>query len=447
MKRPLAAIAAVAGAALAPFAACSDSTSAGSPDADAASDVATDERQSERDSYVEPSDTGPQFNADGWIRLDYPNCNFYAAPSPEKMPPPLVWEPCSSIVAPLGIDCRQIKFNWQPPTNGGTTSIGGMSGWVDAAGKSWLAVGFTPADLAVYVVAEADGPVHQAISYKRGQCSITRARIDTTKAIFTVVRPHSKTSPEERGAIGSDVNEVPRVLEHWADGAGRSYYAGPASYFALGAGNEVRAWTPGAPPLGTVVLTDPGQMLPFRFVGNELFYQVGDQYYGRIKVFSPASGARDLVSFGNDVSSRAVNFGTDGIDMVWVEAFGRSSINDPWTTINIMTAKFTADADKIQKRRLRSEISAVGVAPFTVGCGYAAHFVSSLAEGNIVRIVRLNDGHSWKLPAIPTDGGAWTFQDPPAITCEEIFVNVNDRGQFNTARIRLDSLGPGEPAD
>jgi hypothetical protein len=164
----------------------------------------------------------------------------------------------------------------------------------------------------------------------------------------------------------------PQLIEHWDDGLGRSYYAGPLSYFTLGAGNAVRSWTPGAPPLGNVVLTDPGQMSARIFVGEELFYEVTNLSYGRIKVYSPANGARDLVSFGDDVSKRAVNFGTDGVDMVWVEAFGRAAVGDPWSTIDIVTAKYTTEAGAIQKRRLRSEGSAVGVAPFVVGCGYAA---------------------------------------------------------------------------
>lgn len=42
----------------------------------------------------ESADAGPpMFDADGWVRLDFPGCDFYAAPSADKMPPPLHWEP------------------------------------------------------------------------------------------------------------------------------------------------------------------------------------------------------------------------------------------------------------------------------------------------------------------------------------------------------------------
>lgn len=41
-----------------------------------------------------------------------------------------------------------------------------------------------------------------------------------------------------------------------------------------------------------------------------------------------------------------------------------------------------------------------------------------------------------------------TWASPIAITCSEIFVNFNfGSSEENLARIRLDSLGPGTPAD
>lgn len=446
MRRLGAALIAGGGVLLAIFASCSNANHASTP-GDAGVDAAVEDG-AKKDWNVEPADTGPEFNADGWVRLDYPGCNLYAAPSPEKMPASLVWEPCSSIVAPLGISCMQIKETW-PPTSGGVSKgIAMFHAWQDASGKVGLALGYGTGGFSVRTVAEAGGPVHQAISYDRGQCSVTAGSLAAGKSVWMVVQPKSSTRPEERGAIGGEAGSVPLVLEHWNDGAARSYYAGPSSYFALGPANAVRSWTPGAPPLGNVVLTDPGQMLPRTFIGDELFYEVSNLSYARIKVYSPANGARDLVSFGDDVSKRAVDFGTDGVDMVWVEASGRAAVGDPWSTIDIMTAKYTADAVAIQKRRLRSEGTAAGGEPFTVGCGYASHYASTSVDGNIVRIVRLSDGRSWKLPELFVDGGVWLFQQTHAITCDEIFMNVlSTNGAMKTVRVRLDSLGTGDPAD
>jgi hypothetical protein len=162
-------------------------------------------------------------------------------------------------------------------------------------------------------------------------------------------------------------------------------------------------------------------------------------------VYSPSDGARDLISFGNDVSANATAFGTDGIDMVWIEATGRATTSAAWTTIDIMTSPFTSDASKVQKRRLRSEKGSIYEA-FAVGCGYAAHNYSSVELGNGVRVVRLSDGHSWRLSNVGGDGSGLLFNTPRAITCDDVFVNIDD-GHVNTLRIRLDSLGSGEAAD
>lgn len=431
--RSWAAIASALIAALAPFAACSDGFSGRPGDAGDGADTSTDER---RLGDAGPEDSAPDFNTDGWARVDHPNCSFWAAPTPEKMPPPLEWEPCSSSVLPAGLACRQLR-------DGLATT-----GWVNGDGKAWLGARLAFKGSSLEVVAEADGGVHQAMTYSPGDCVITSTSLLDHKVIYMAVRPKGQAALEERGAVGGEVDAVPLSLEHWDDGKPRAYRAGGKSYLALGPENAVRPWTPGAPPLGTVALTDPGQIFPSRFVGDELFYEIGNLSYSRIKVYSPASGARDLISFGNDIAANATDFGTDGIDMVWLEAFGRASTSQPWTTINIMTSKFTSEAANVQKRRLRSEKGAIGAVPFTVGCGYAVHDFSSLEEGNGARIVRLSDGHSWRLSQVLVDGGSYfQFQRPHAITCDEVFLAVNDGGASRTVRIRLDSLGPGEPAD
>jgi hypothetical protein len=190
---------------------------------------------------------------------------------------------------------------------------------------------------------------------------------------------------------------------------------------------------------------DPGQGGGFVFAGDVLFFTIGDLYFRRIKVYAPDAGLNDFVSFGNDVAANAADLGTDGKDMVWTEAFGRAAPGDAWTTINIMTAPFTADPSKLQKRRLRSEIGGLGIEPYTVGCGYAAHYVRDKAAGQ--RLVRLSDGRSWRLKGISENGFAYAVQETLAITCEELFFRSGTEENFNVARVRLDSLGPGEPAD
>ncbi|MGH7328711.1 MAG: hypothetical protein ACREJX_10210, partial [Polyangiaceae bacterium] len=91
-------------------------------------------------------------------------------------------------------------------------------------------------------------------------------------------------------------------------------------------------------------------------------------------------------------------------------------------------------------RRLRSEQTPPGDRPFVVGCGYAARQESD-ALGDGVRIVRISDGRSWRLGTQPE-----SLDTPLAINCAEIFINVSQLDS-NLVRIRLDSLGPGDPPD
>jgi hypothetical protein len=64
-----------------------------------------------------------------------------------------------------------------------------------------------------------------------------------------------------------------------------------------------------------------------------------------------------------------------------------------------------------------------------------------------VRLIRLSDGVSWRFTKLLNAGGsqAAQFTEPLAITCDEFFFNYY--GPEQIARIRLDSLGPGDPPD
>jgi hypothetical protein len=204
--------------------------------------------------------------------------------------------------------------------------------------------------------------------------------------------------------------------------------------------------------LAKLVITDPGEVRGQRFVGDTLFFEVTDTAYGRIKTFSVDGGLNDLVSFGNDIAKNARDFGSDGVDMVWSEGTGRSSPGaTPFDDVAIMTAKFTTDAAVVAatKRRIGSEPGMIGDKNFVVGCGFAAHDYYGGALGAGTRLVRLSDGRSWRFTRFPSEDGGmpFNFAGALAITCEELFIRFSHAGQFNVARIRIDSLGPGEPAD
>jgi hypothetical protein len=442
------AVALALAAALAPFAACSGGATA-TGNADASSDAGQGERvfpdapPSEIDGAA---DSGPVYNADGWVKVDFDSCQFYAAPTPDKMPPRVQWEPCDAPLLAAWPSCRQIKVDWPPATGvlAGEKMPAPFGGWVDDSGKAWLLTGRYSGSHLYMLAAEADGPVHQALQISPG-CGIGGGSLNARKIVYYAAR--GKTDIEAWGAIGGDVDGVPTTLEIWHDGFGRSYVAGPSAYFAFPE-QAIHPWAPG-PPLTTLNITDPGDTHDPVFVGDTLFFQVDSSAYKRIKVYDPANGLRDFVSFGNDVSANAADFGTDGKDMVWMEAFGRATVEDPWTTINIMTAPYTADPSQIQKRRLRSEAHSLGAAPFVVGFGYAAHDYSAAADDTGTRLIRISDGQSWRFRRIsdPSGGYAWLFNEALAITSDELFISFHHGYDFQIARIRLDDLGPGDPPD
>jgi hypothetical protein len=296
------------------------------------------------------------------------------------------------------------------------------------------------------LVAEVDGRVHTAIVGPRTSCYIGSASLAGDKVVFQATRENGPTAYRV-GALGGDVDKMPLVLESYGGGIALSYFAGPNAYFVYPA-NTLKTWTSPSTLVTSVPTPDPGQIGDPTFIGDTMFFTLENTTYHRIKVFSPTDGIGDFVSYGNDPQKGASDIGTDGKDLVWTEASGRPSPSGPWTTIDIMTAPFTTDPAAIVKRRLRSESLIFGANEFVVGCGYATHqFANSTFDGG-VRIVRLSDGQSWKLGKVPSDAGpSWSFTSPLAITCDEVFVGLSHGDQSNVARIRLDSLGPGDPPD
>jgi hypothetical protein len=344
-----------------------------------------------------------------------------------------------------------MQTDWpEPSTPSATGKLGPTwSGWVAPSGAVFLSTSRLTGTRDFQVVAEADGPVHVAVVHALGtSCAVGVGSVRDRRIVFTASEIKSTSSgpvPVAFGAIGGALDDVPVVLRDLADGIGRNYYAGANAFFEWGGGLTLRSWTDGS-PLATLSLPDPGDPGEPGFQGDALYFQIADLDYSRIKIYTPANGLRDLISYGNDVSHNAADFGTDGVDMLWVEGIGRSQggIGQRFATYDIMTAPYTTDAAAVQKRRLRSSLfGAFRGSPFSVGCGYAARdYEDETTQG--LRVIRLSDGWSWKLQ---TEMNARYWQAPVAVTCSEVFVNTLTPDGFNLARVRLDSLGTGEPPD
>ncbi|MCL2824643.1 MAG: hypothetical protein FWD57_11680, partial [Polyangiaceae bacterium] len=107
----------------------------------------------------------------GWEEYPVMDCKYrlYVPSSPEYLPSPLVWEPCSSKTGPLSYNCRQIKMDW-PSKQPAPYGIAGLSyAHVDGDGKVLLQFrklyeqpGQASTGLMAILV-EADGPVRQAL--------------------------------------------------------------------------------------------------------------------------------------------------------------------------------------------------------------------------------------------------------------------------------------------
>jgi hypothetical protein len=388
------------------------------------------------------------FNTDGWRSLLFDpsvDCGLFAAPDKEKFPPPIHWGECDPLLASTGWTCRQLLFDWAPPAGIPTSTMMEPvdDGWLDDSGRPWLLVSRNSGSRRFRLVAEADGPIHAAfVETIPTSCTGGTGRLGGGHFVYSAFRRSGAANASVFwGAIGGGLDDTPAVLSTSA--SPRGYYSGSTSYVESPE-NLLLPWQ-GTAPTGTPLdIPDPGLATDYVFGRSAIFFQVANQAYHRIKIYTSGVGVQEFISFGDTVSSGAADFGTDGKDMVWTEASGRTLSTDPWTTINIMTAKYTEDQKAIVKRRVRSEVISIGAAPFKVGCGFAAHFVGEVGP----RLLRLSDGRSWQFPLIDSAVGYnWIFNQILGVSCDEVFVGAYRGNQNYLVRIRIDSLGPGIPPD
>jgi hypothetical protein len=247
------------------------------------------------------------------------------------------------------------------------------------------------------------------------------------------------------GAVGGTVGELRPSLAMQVGSKNAGFTVGEPGVARLDGSYqiELRRWPDGSAATAVTSGTPDGfakTMLSFQ--GNALHWSAASQTVNKLQFWPDPGPVADLVSFGADWSKGACCFGTDGIDMVWVEGEGRTQPQKPYASASLMTAPFTSTPTAIQKRRLRSADPKFAW-PSTVGCGRAAQRETAMPVDR-VRVTRVSDGHSWSLPV----GTGWYVAEPLALTCDELYASVYYAGgAFTIARIRLDSLGPGVPAD
>lgn len=222
-------------------------------------------------------------------------------------------------------------------------------------------------------------------------------------------------------------------------------YASPFAILDLTAGFtfDQYSWADGArlPSLWSAAQDNGLQQGIPVFANGAAFWPSSNLRYHEVKVYTPTQGVRDLLSAGMVTTRGFGDLGTDGKDMVWIDAQGRTTDTGPFDTYTITTAPFTTNPAQLVPRRLRTEGGpSFDVTHFYVGGGYAAR-----SNGLHIRVVRLVDGQSWTLDNDIAAPWGWNY--PIAITSTELFAMVNVAGVARLARVRLDSLGPGIAPD
>jgi hypothetical protein len=120
-----------------------------------------------------------------------------------------------------------------------------------------------------------------------------------------------------------------------------------------------------------------------------------------------------------------------------------------------MHGAYTTDPGSVSGTRMTTA-SGIGFATtgFVIGCGYAARGPYAHVDGGpndpVLSVFRLSDGRRWELPHAPGSGFVWSH--PLGITCTELFATVGLESEggpllYDIVRVKLDSLGPGLPAD
>jgi hypothetical protein len=333
---------------------------------------------------------------------------------------------------PVGIDST-------PPSAG--------AAWVAPDGRVLLSVrsGAEHDVAGVYwFITDADGEVRTAmLAGVSSRCTRAFPSIFAGRYTLTI---YEDSSAFGGGFLASEIDDLrPRLAIHLSERDAHDIYAGPFSILDLNKGFKIEqySWKDGSPlPLLWSPAQDNGlQQGSFVFANDAMFWSAGNSDYHKLNVYSPDAGVRDFLSAGLVIDHGYDDLGTDGHDLVWIEARGRKTgYLTPFDTYDIMTAPYTADPAKLAPRRVRSAEGPLGLSPFVVGCGYAAR-----QNGTVLRIVRLSDGQSWLFDV--AYGTPWSWATPRALTCDELFIDVLVEGRGQFARIRLDSLGPGLPAD
>ncbi|HEX7666755.1 MAG TPA: hypothetical protein VF407_19640, partial [Polyangiaceae bacterium] len=313
----------------------------------------------------------------------------------------------------------------------------------------------------LHVIGDADGPVRQALASdyaSPSHCELRELAASSTRAVYRVGNTTFGPAASQLVVVPLD-GTVPSVLHV---PSGLSFVAPAKSMYYASNDTDIvaLAWSDGhvieklGGPVESVAASAVDDLLVLQSRPVGFGSVAADTQEGSLtRFFRAGAKSTDLVTFDPDKSEGQFEngFATDGTDMVWAEGVGRPEPDNdpqhwdvmwdgPWKHVELMTAPFTTDRTKLAKRSIGSWLKH-SLEGAVVGCGYAG--VKVFTEG--MRVVRLSDGRTWKLSAAKVKPRT-QFTSIMAVTCNEVFATMRNGDAYTVARIRLDSLGPGEPA-
>lgn len=390
----------------------------------------------------EPDPPLPAGLPPGWVRFDgYSKaCGLFIPKSRDLLPDPLAFQPCPQGVNPPGVSCRFIDPTWSSAERPQLMSQARRA-TRSASGDVHIQASKFVGDWICRLVIDADGRVEHAVLETNPKfCTLIEGYLHAGRYAY----PIATYGGLRYGVLAGRWSELAPsvVLDFEPDGLGHTPLPTP---FGVLDRSRLYAWDTGKVAVDFSAAAPAGQRM-----GSDL--SVGDSaLFGwwsssgntTLRVYTPAGGVKDLGAFGEKVTQDNFGLGTDGIDLVWQHAFGRTSGLGPYPSFEIMTAPFTTSGAAFAPRRVRSAPGGVTLAPAVVGCGYTAQ-----RQDYFVRIVRLADGAAWELRSADS-ASSIHWEAPIALTCDELFLGAAITGtpKLTIARIRLDSLGPGIPAD
>jgi hypothetical protein len=362
-----------------------------------------------------------------WTYADWavPGCGVEYAKKPELAFPALEWEECPGAVP----GCQRMKKNWPQD------SVSGISDPAVRRMPDGYAIGLflTMQQFESRLVYYSSTGEPEAV-YKRGtnsNCFLTRPALS--------------------------------VDGHWV-GAQRLEFDPPSRF----------AFQPRSAPAGQVEMVPFDQLAQFQRGGDELLalqldFGVGWYIYDRVTGqvhAAPADftatnptltgGSALMLRFHPDLDSPqawafsrqtgafarlihndpgyVLRVHADGQDLVWVEA-----PSPPWPAAGtLMRSPFAATAAGVVPTPVRPMPPLSPTGSGAVGQGYYALGF----DGEHILVVRLADGHLWKVAIPPTGDGAY-LNHVTHVDATYVFCKTNT----HVYRQRLDQLGPGYAAN